>query len=115
MDVRTRPPAVAGQFYADTGAELARQVEECFLSERGPGELPTRHRSSERRIRAAVVPHAGFEFSGPIAALAYAQVAGERPPESVLVLGVDHHGAGSGPALSELPWMTPLGPTPIDD
>jgi len=113
--MQARPPAVAGQFYAGTGAELARQVEGCFLSERGPGELPTRHRSPGRRIRAAVVPHAGLEYSGPIAALAFAEIAGERPPESVLVLGVDHHGAGGGPALSEVPWMTPLGPTPIDE
>jgi MEMO1 family protein len=115
MENRARPPAVAGQFYAGTGAELARQVEACFLSDRGPGELPSRHRSPERRIRAAVVPHAGYEFSGPIAALAYARIAAERPPESVLVLGVDHHGAGTGPVLSEVPWMTPLGPTPIDE
>jgi MEMO1 family protein len=110
-----RPPTVAGRYYAGTGAELARQVEGCFLSERGPGELPTRHRSPERHIRAAVVPHAGYEFSGPIAALAYAAIAGERPPDSVLVLGVDHYGAGSGPTLSVRPWMTPLGPTPVDE
>jgi AmmeMemoRadiSam system protein B len=114
MDSRTRPPAVAGQFYAATGAALAHQVESCFLSDRGPGALPTRHRAPDRRIRAAIVPHAGYEFSGPIAALAYSAIAGERPPESVLILGVDHHGAGSGPSLSALPWMTPLGPTPID-
>jgi AmmeMemoRadiSam system protein B len=112
---RARPPAFAGQFYAESGAGLARQVEECFLSPRGPGELPTRHRSPDRRIRAAVVPHAAYEFSGPIAALAYDRIARERPPESVLVLGVDHHGGGTGPALSDVPWITPLGPTPIDE
>jgi MEMO1 family protein len=115
MAPRSRAPAVAGQFYAGTGAELARQVEGCFRSPRGPGDLPTRHRDPDRKIRAAIVPHAGYEFSGPIAALAYAQVAGERPPESVLILGVDHQGAGSGPALSDVPWTTPLGPTPIDE
>lgn len=115
MGSRARPPAVAGQFYAENGAELARQVEECFRSPRGPGELPVRHRTPERRIRGAIVPHAGYEFSGPIAALAYDQIARERPPESVLILGVDHHGAGNGPALSDVPWMTPLGPTPIDE
>ncbi len=114
MGSRARPPALAGQFYAATGAELARQVEGCFLSSRGPGELPVRHRTADRRIRAAIVPHAGYEFSGPIAALAYSQIARERPPESVLILGVDHNGAGNGPALSDVPWMTPLGPTPVD-
>ncbi|MGD0256696.1 MAG: AmmeMemoRadiSam system protein B [Thermoplasmata archaeon] len=115
MAPHARPPAVAGQFYAGTGAELAHQVEACFRSERGPGELPARHRTPDRRIRAAIVPHAGYEFSGPIAALAYSQIAGERPPESVLILGVDHHGAGEGPAVSDVPWLTPLGPTPIDE
>jgi MEMO1 family protein len=114
MVARLRPPAVAGQFYAGDGASLARQVEECFRSSRGPGELPPRHRSPTRRIRAVVVPHAGYEYSGPIAALAYAAVAGERPPESVLVLGVDHHGASRGAALSAQDWRTPLGPTPCD-
>ncbi|MCI4372080.1 MAG: AmmeMemoRadiSam system protein B, partial [Thermoplasmata archaeon] len=115
MAAQARPPVVAGQFYAATGAALAHQVEECFRSSLGPGGLPTRHRTSERRIRAAIVPHAGLEFSGPIAALAYAQIAGEAPPESVLILGVDHHAAGRGAAVSAVPWMTPLGPTPIDE
>ncbi|MCI4364604.1 MAG: AmmeMemoRadiSam system protein B [Thermoplasmata archaeon] len=114
MGSEPRPPAVAGQFYAATGAALAHQVEECFLSARGPESLPLRHRSATRGIRAAVVPHAGYEYSGPIAALAYAEIAVQRPPESVLVLGVDHHGAGRGPALSDVAWTTPLGPTAID-
>jgi MEMO1 family protein len=114
MTGSARPPAVAGQFYAGTGADLAAQIEACFRSRRGPGELPTRHRSPGRRIRAAVVPHAGYEYSGPIAALAYAAVAAERPPESVLILGVDHHGASRGAALSDRDWTTPLGPTACD-
>lgn len=109
-----RPPAVAGQFYAGTGADLAHQLERCFLDPRGPGELPVRHRSTERALRAAVVPHAGFEFSGPIAAHAYARIAAERAPESVLILGVDHHGLGARPALSDRAWTTPLGPTAVD-
>jgi len=112
--MEARAPAVAGQFYADDGAALARQVEACFESERGPGELPSRRRTPPRRLRAAVVPHAGYEFSGPIAALVYARIAREPPPETVLVLGVDHHAAGTGPALSDRDWRTPLGPTRVD-
>jgi MEMO1 family protein len=114
MVVTPRPPVVAGQFYAGTGAELAHQLEKCFLDPRGPGALPVRHRSESRRLRAAIVPHAGYEFSGPIAAHAYSLVAGERPPETVLILGVDHHGLGDGPVLSDRPWLTPLGPTAVD-
>jgi MEMO1 family protein len=109
-----RTPAVAGQFYEADGALLARQLEACFLDPRGPGELPPRQRRATRALRAAVVPHAGYTYSGPIAAHAYARVAAERAPSTVLVLGVDHYGLGSGPALSDRDWETPLGPTVVD-
>ncbi|HYB78071.1 MAG TPA: AmmeMemoRadiSam system protein B [Thermoplasmata archaeon] len=114
MAKTARRPAVAGQFYEGDGAALARQVEACFTGSRGPGALPTRQRSTERRVRAAVVPHAGYVFSGEIAAHAYALIAADRPPESVLILGVDHYGMSQGAALSDRPWLTPLGPTPVD-
>lgn len=109
-----RSPAVAGQFYEADGAALARQVEACFTDVRGPRALPPRQRSTRRNVRAIVVPHAGYVFSGPIAAHAYRLVAADRPPESVLILGVDHYGASSGASLSRRPWLTPLGPTPVD-
>jgi MEMO1 family protein len=109
-----RRPAVAGQFYAGSGAELAHQLEACFRDARGPGELPPRHRAPDRTLRAAVVPHAGYQYSGPIAAHVYSRIAAERAPESVLILGVDHQGRGSGPALSDRDWSTPLGPVSVD-
>jgi hypothetical protein len=109
-----RRPAVAGQFYAGEGTELAHQVERCFTDPRGPGQLPSPQRAAGRSIQAAVVPHAGFEFSGAIAAHAYARIAADHPPESVLILGVDHHGASRGASLSDRPWLTPLGPTAVD-
>ncbi|MCI4368745.1 MAG: AmmeMemoRadiSam system protein B [Thermoplasmata archaeon] len=114
MGGSVRPPAVAGAFYAASGAELAREIESCFLDPRGPGELPARHRSSARRIRAALVPHAGYRYSGPIAALVYQAIASERPPESVLILGVDHYGKGDPYSLSAMDWATPLGPVAVD-
>jgi MEMO1 family protein len=109
-----RPPAVAGSFYPADGAALARAVEAAFLDPRGPGELPTRHRSKDRAVRAVVVPHAGYVYSGPIAALAYRRIAADAAARSVLVLGVDHHGLGPSAALSERPWLTPLGIVPGD-
>jgi MEMO1 family protein len=105
---------VAGSFYPSTGAELAHAVERCFLDVRGPGELPPRHRSTERALRAAVVPHAGYAFSGPIAALVYSLVAAQRAPKSVLILGVDHHGSSAGSVVSDRAWETPLGPVGAD-
>ena len=109
-----RPPAMAGTFYAPSGAELAHQLERCFLDPRGPGALPTPHRAPTRTLRAAVVPHAGLDFSGPIAAHVYALLAAQKPPESVLLLGVDHQGLGAGPSLSDRAWLTPLGPMETD-
>lgn len=109
-----RPPAVAGQFYASDGRELAQQIESCFTDPRGPGALPPRHRAPVRHLRAAVVPHAGYPYSGAIAARVYARIAAERAPASTLILGVDHHGAGAPAALSDRPWRTPLGPTEVD-
>ena len=109
-----RRPAVAGQFYEGEAAALARQVEGCFLDPRGPGSLPDRHRAETRTVRAVVVPHAGYIYSGAIAAHSYRRIAADRPPESVLILGVDHYGLSAGAALSERSWLTPLGPTPVD-
>jgi MEMO1 family protein len=109
-----RPPAVAGQFYESDGAALARQVEGCFLDPRGPGELPTRHRAPTRTLAAGIVPHAGFPYSGAIAAHLYARIAREKAPATVLILGVDHHGRSRGASLSARPWLTPLGTVPVD-
>jgi MEMO1 family protein len=109
-----RRPAVAGQFYPADGAALSQVIERSFLDPRGPGQLPVRHRTAERRIRALVAPHAGYQYSGPIAAHAYAAVAAERPPATVLLLGVNHTGRGAPAALSARDWVTPLGLVPVD-
>ncbi len=109
-----RPPAVAGAFYAGDGKSLAQQIEGCFLDPRGPGQLPLRRRATERSLEAAVVPHAGYHYSGPIAAQVFAQVAVQRAPATVLILGVDHHGLSRGASLSDRDWLTPLGPTRVD-
>jgi len=114
MTEPARRPVVAGQFYPAEGAPLTQLIEQNFLDPRGPGHLPVRHRSAERRVRAVVVPHAGYVYSGPIAAHAFAAVASERPPATVLVLGVNHTGRGAPAALSSRDWLTPLGRVPVD-
>ena len=109
-----RKPAVAGAFYAGDGRALAQQIESCFRDPRGPGDLPARHRAATRTIEGAVVPHAGYPYSGAIAAHVYALIAAERPPATVLILGVDHHGMSRGASLSDRDWLTPLGPAHVD-
>jgi AmmeMemoRadiSam system protein B len=109
-----RAPVVAGTFYPEDATELHRELRRCFEDRRGPGRLPERHRRPDRRIRAIVVPHAGYLYSGPIAAHAFAAIAEERPPSTVLLLGVNHHGLGAPAALSATEWETPLGPVATD-
>ncbi|MFZ0699491.1 MAG: AmmeMemoRadiSam system protein B [Thermoplasmata archaeon] len=113
MPVRSRAPVVAGTFYPRDPRELREQLDACFLDPRGPGRSPGPPSRTTRSVRAAVVPHAGYIFSGPIAARAYAEIARDPPPSTVLVLGVDHHGGG-GAALSDVPWNTPLGDVEVD-
>ncbi|MCI4366645.1 MAG: AmmeMemoRadiSam system protein B, partial [Thermoplasmata archaeon] len=90
-------------------AALEGVVQKCFEGPRGPGPLGRRTPTAPRRTRAVVVPHAGYVYSGPIAARAYAAVAREVPPMEVLLLGVDHTGNGRAFGLSRRPWRTPLG------
>lgn len=114
MTEPSRRPVFAGQFYPAEGAALTQMIEQNFLDPRGPGHLPVRHRSTERHIRAVVVPHAGYVYSGPIAAHAFAALAAERAPSTILVLGVNHTGRGAPAALSTRDWETPLGVVPVD-
>ncbi|KUO42556.1 MAG: hypothetical protein APZ16_02460 [Candidatus Hadarchaeum yellowstonense] len=109
-----RSPVVAGQFYAGSRAELLRQIEECYLSEHGPGKLPTVKRGP-RRLVGLVSPHAGYMYSGPVAAHGFARIAEDGIPRSVVILGPNHTGAGSGVAImTSGKWKTPLGEIEID-
>jgi hypothetical protein len=100
----TRRPAVAGMFYDGTAAGLRRQVEACLPA--GPAPAP------RRAAVAAVCPHAGLLYSGRTAGAVYARLA---PPETVVMLGPNHHALGAPVALTgHDAWDTPLGPVAID-
>ena len=109
-----RYPAVAGQFYEGTESTLRRQVEKCFMHELGPGQLPEVNPSGERKIRGIISPHAGFVFSGPIAAHGFAELAKDGLPEVFVILGPNHQGVGSGIAITTHDFETPMGIMEID-
>lgn len=108
-----RGPSVAGQFYALDAAGLRKQIEGCFLHKLGPGKLP-KAEDKERDILGAVVPHAGYTYSGPEAAHVYYSIAGQKKPSRVVILGPNHSGYGSAVAVSKESWRTPLGEVAID-
>jgi hypothetical protein len=110
-----RKPAVAGSFYAGSAAGLRRQIEDCFQHTLGPGALPRIAEVRKRHILGLVSPHAGYMYSGPVAAHGFFQLAAEGKPETIVILGPNHRGMGAAVALSqEDNWQTPLGDIEID-
>ena len=76
---------MAGLFYAGTRDELIKQIEWCYLHRLGPGKVPKLKSSRSPSIRAGVVPHAGYEYSGPVAAHVFNALAEEGFPETCLL------------------------------
>ena len=91
-----------------------REVERCFMSEHGVGELPKPSTHGERRIVVAVVPHAGLSYSGPIAAHSYYELAKDGKPGTFVIVGVNHRGYPGFSAMLEGTWRMPLGDVEVD-
>jgi AmmeMemoRadiSam system protein B len=108
-----RHPAVAGQFYSSKEATLRQEIERAFRSPIGPGEPPT-PQVGPGRIVGAVCPHAGYMFSGPVAAHVYGAIAREGLPDTFVIIGPNHHGIGAGVALTTEDFGTPLGVAKVD-
>src|SRR5206468_6349367 len=67
------------------------------------------------RARKGVVgPHAGYMYAGPVAAHAYAALARDGVPKTLVILGPNHRGLGAAMALGEHDWETPLGVAMFD-
>jgi AmmeMemoRadiSam system protein B len=112
---KVRHPCQAGAFYEDNPESLRRQIKGCFLSRLGPGKLPEVNKNGPRKIVGLVCPHAGYMFSGPVAAHSYYHLALDGKPDVVFLFGPNHTGLGSGLAvMNEGFWRTPLGDVEID-
>ena len=98
-----RHSAVAGQFYPGTQKQLKRELNRCFAT--------ITIVDQSREVMGAVVPHAGYTYSGPTAAQVYAAL---PQANTYVVLGPNHTGVGSLVAVSQETWETPLGEVPVD-
>ena len=107
-EVGVRPAAVAGRFYPAEAGRLRAAVE-ASLAEALPPPSPA------VRPLALVVPHAGFVFSGPIAADAYRRAVG-FDYDVVVILGTNHTVAPfAGVSVQQATgYATPLGVAPAD-
>jgi len=112
-DFMIRKPAVAGLFYELDPDSLRKQIEWCFKHRLGPGSIPVM--GSKRDIKGVIAPHAGYIYSGPVAAHTYHEIAEDGFPETFIILCPNHTGMGSGVStMKEGSWETPLGLTKID-
>lgn len=101
-----REPAVAGSFYPDNPGVLSRDIEKYFR------EVP--HQDISGETVGLISPHAGYMFSGGVAAYAYKLLEGSAI-ERVVVLAPSHRYSFRGASLYDKgPYLTPLGEVPVD-
>jgi len=113
--VKIRRPTQVGAFYQGDAEALKTQIENCFLQEFGPKKRPKVNKNGPREVIGLVCPHAGYMYSGPVAANAYYELAQDGKPDTVVILGPNHTGYGSALSLmNEGFWRTPLGDVEID-
>jgi len=108
--MQIRKPIVAGQFYPGQHdscmGEISQYLEQTTLSETLP-----------ETIVAGIVPHAGWTFSGQVAALVFAAIRqAHEKVNTFVIFGAAHGYFGQQPALYEAGrWITPLGEVTIDE
>lgn len=96
----TRQAVVADQFYPGNPAVLRQTLNTLIPA------------VQEKEVAFAVVsPHAGYVYSGAVAGETFARV---QIPETVVILGPNHHGRGEALALGVSDWSMPLGKVPIE-
>jgi len=112
---KIRKPYVAGLFYEGKAELLQEQVEECFLSPLGPGKVPEEVKSDLKRSIGLISPHAGYIYSGAVAAHDFYLLSCRGRPKNIVILGTNHTGLGAAVSLqSSGIWETPLGRIEID-
>ena len=103
-----RRPAVAGQFYPGDRASCVKDIERYLPAGPSP-DLP-------EKIVAGLVPHAGWPFSGAVAARVFAAIHAQGAPETFVLLSAMHRWGVSRPAVyARGCWATPLGEVEVDE
>ncbi|WP_163716692.1 AmmeMemoRadiSam system protein B [Mangrovibacterium lignilyticum] len=106
-EIPCRQPAVAGSFYSSDPLELKAQLSE-FFQEAESG-------TANQHVAALIAPHAGYVFSGKVAASAYAQLNKEQSYDRVFLLGTSHHVYLKGASIyNHGNYKTPLGKVEVD-
>ena len=101
-----RKPVVAGTFYSSDPAELIEQLKKCFDKVES---------IISNNISALIVPHAGYSYSGIVAASAYVHINPDADYENIFVIGTSHHVSFHGASVyNKGHYKTPLGVVPVN-
>ncbi|MCW3787392.1 AmmeMemoRadiSam system protein B [Plebeiibacterium sediminum] len=105
MNCVDREPVVAGSFYDSNSNNLKSQLNELFSD----------FKETKENISALIVPHAGYVYSGKIAARAYAMLNPDTDYENIFIIGSSHHVSLYGASIYNLGhYKTPLGLVPVN-
>lgn len=110
-----RRAVASGQFYEGDKKNLENRIKNCFLDKRGPETLPE-IKQKKPAVKGLVVPHAGYIYSGAIAAHSYNFLSEHGFADVFIILGPNHTGMGSGVSImTNGSWQTPLGEVEINE
>ncbi len=102
-----RQPSAAGQFYPANPTDLENTLTSLFSQ--------ARHLENPRNIVAIIVPHAGYAYSGEVAASGFAQIDHEKHYDNVFIIGPSHHIGFDGAAVyTSGDYITPLGKVEVN-
>ena len=94
-----RKPAVAGQFYPFNKKELEQEIEKNL-------------KVTGEKSKAAIAPHAGYDYSGAVASYSYKSIPSNV--KTIFILGPNHMGLGEEISIDKNTWQTPLGKIKVD-
>ncbi|EGN56483.1 AMMECR1 domain protein [Hallella multisaccharivorax DSM 17128] len=116
MAQNVRQMAVAGQFYAASRQDLQSDLEKCYAEGRGLLARSGVVVGDSARVQAVIVPHAGYVFSGSVAASAFASIPKDASYQHIFLLGPSHHVAFDGVSVCSVfdAYRTPLGDVAVD-
>jgi len=103
---RVRRSVIAGSWYPENKAELKKTIDSFFKNADDAGL---------EDVKALIVPHAGYAYSGQVAAYAYKQIAG-REYKKVVIMAPSHHVGFRGASIPNYThFETPLGEVKVSD
>ncbi len=106
-DQSDRQPAVAGQFYPADKAELSKMLREIFAKAVAPKKIAG--------IEAIICPHAGYVYSGQVAASSYNQIDPTKEYDNIFVLGPSHYVGFEGASIyDEGDFVAPFGTVKVN-